>query len=986
VTSTMSDSPFGPPDDSSPPAKRFAVALSFPGERRSIVQQVAEILSTRFGRERVLYDRYLEAEFARLDLDVYLPNLYRTETELIVVILCEEYTKKRWCGLELRNIRQLIKTPDQSKIMLLHFGSHGDYGELGILEGDGYVAIDQRSAEEIVELIYSRYDTEYPVRGPTHKRVRIWTVPTAANPHFTGREVLLADLERALRHRSDTSGRPQVVHGLGGLGKTQLAVEYAWRHRADYDAVLWVVADSPEAAATNLAALCRQEVLALPEAKEHEQPEQLDAVFRWLRSHERWLLVLDRVDSPEAADYVMRVLEPAWKGHVVVTSRRSDWTQYPTMRAVSVPLLEESEAVSFLLGRVSAGDFDAGPADEARAVAIELGRLPLALEQAAAYVLRHRVSFAEYRGLLCEAHAQVLTARSPGGTDYPASVAETWTITERRLSPAARAILRLAAFLAPDDIPRGLFTPESPTLTEALRKIAEELGVSPLQMTVTTLEDALVELADCSMITLVPGRFSCHPLVQAVQRDRMGSLVQRWLELSLWNLSEQMPDEVNEVRSWGRVGTLQNHLEVILPRALEIGILEPTGRLVNLLGLFLELKAAFPEAEKWKRVALDLAKIAYGTKHPNYGMALGNLGQLVFETNRIPEAEKLFREALSVMEAGLDSMHPWVAIQLTNLGLLLREKNQLAEAEQLLERALSVTKAAYGPQHPKVAPALNNLALVTKSGGCLTKAEEMYRRALEIITAAFGSADPAVSNVMGNLAMLLRELRRGAEAEQLVLRALEIDKAALGPDHPVVAKDLHYLTLLHLDTGRFEMARSLLERALDINERVYGDSHPKVAAILVSQASSLVESRHPAEAEPLLRRAYSIFLSSQGSSHPKVAMVSMNLSWVLMELHRCDEAEFFARKAAEILKATLSSDAPGEVKAYADLSAPMRATGKFEEAEAILECAVRVLHANQSQRETDQFREVLQMYFDVLKMRKRTDEEIASRLAEFVPR
>jgi hypothetical protein len=137
-------------------SKRFKIALSFPGEYRDFVAQVAQHLAAEFGQDQVLYDKYYEAEFARPDLDVYLPNLYRSEAELIAVFLCAEYAQKRWCRLEWRHVRQMIATTDQHRIMFLSFDNIGAVPEIGILSGDGYVSIGQRAPQEIAELILQR--------------------------------------------------------------------------------------------------------------------------------------------------------------------------------------------------------------------------------------------------------------------------------------------------------------------------------------------------------------------------------------------------------------------------------------------------------------------------------------------------------------------------------------------------------------------------------------------------------------------------------------------------------------------------------------------------------------------------------------------------------------------------------------------------------------------------------------------------------------
>lgn len=136
--------------------KRFHVALSFPGERRAFVENVATLLSGEFGQDRVLYDKYHEAELARLDLDVYLPNLYQKDAELIVLFLCAEYSKKRWCKLEWRSIRQLICTSNADRIMFVSFDDIGAVPEIGIYSGDGYVSIGNRTPQEVADLIQQR--------------------------------------------------------------------------------------------------------------------------------------------------------------------------------------------------------------------------------------------------------------------------------------------------------------------------------------------------------------------------------------------------------------------------------------------------------------------------------------------------------------------------------------------------------------------------------------------------------------------------------------------------------------------------------------------------------------------------------------------------------------------------------------------------------------------------------------------------------------
>ena len=213
---------------------RFAIALSFPGEHRAFVKEVAEHLAANFGKERVLYDKWLEAEFARVDLDVYLPNLYRTQSELIVIFLCQEYKATRWGNLEWRFIEQLIATVDASRIMLLRYGFDGDLTEIGIFDGDGIINFEGRPAKDIAEKIIERFNFNHeitpkkPLPGPV--TADISRIDRYAPEKLIGREAEIKLLDDAWAMTlNDDTGRPHVLTfvALGGEGKTSLVAKWA---------------------------------------------------------------------------------------------------------------------------------------------------------------------------------------------------------------------------------------------------------------------------------------------------------------------------------------------------------------------------------------------------------------------------------------------------------------------------------------------------------------------------------------------------------------------------------------------------------------------------------------------------------------------------------------------------------------------------------------------------------------------------------------
>jgi tetratricopeptide (TPR) repeat protein len=215
--------------------RRFDVALSFPGEQRQFVEQVAAHLASTFGERRVLYDQYHDAELARLDLDVYLPHLYREQAELILVFLCAEYAQKHWCRLEWRHVRQLISTADAGRIMLVSFGNPGDLTELGILPGDGYLDIGTRSAEAIAEKIRERLRVNQGITAPAVGATPatpcdISRIDRYAPEQLVGREAELGWLSDAwAKVRRDELPRPHIITlvALGGEGKTSLVAKWA---------------------------------------------------------------------------------------------------------------------------------------------------------------------------------------------------------------------------------------------------------------------------------------------------------------------------------------------------------------------------------------------------------------------------------------------------------------------------------------------------------------------------------------------------------------------------------------------------------------------------------------------------------------------------------------------------------------------------------------------------------------------------------------
>jgi tetratricopeptide (TPR) repeat protein len=594
-----------------------------------------------------------------------------------------------------------------------------------------------------------------------------------------GRDGALASLEEALAAPGGAAAitQSEAISGLGGIGKTRLAVEHAWRCGSRYTAAWFVRADTPEGLHRGLAGLAGPDRLGLTDLPAAED-QVVAAVVRHLREHPGWLLILDNVDTDEAATAVCDLLPRLAGGRVLITSRLREWP--PTVRKQPLETLPPDEAVRFLIKRTE-GDREPAADDPAQAhhLAEILGGLPLALEQAAAYVNHHRLRFADYRTAWEREREAVLSWYDPRIMQYPASVAVTWKTTFDRLSPTAGAILRLTAFLAPDPMQAEMFEEGEEFVRLAAGLLAEERGKDP---DAGSILSALAELGTYSMITRPEGRrLAVHRMVQEAMRSQIPKeRLRDWIELSLRVVNLFSPFDSDDVRTWPVWDPLRPHATVIVAAADAAAITDPTGRLMNQLGLLLHAKGLFSEAEPLMRRALAIYEASFGPEHPEVAVDLNNLAQLLKATNRLDEAEPLMKRAFAIDEASFGPEHPNVAIRLNNLAVLFRNTNRLDEAEPLMKRALAIDEASLGPEHPNVAIRLNNLAWLLKATNRLDEAEPLMKRALAIDEASFGPKHPEVAVDLNNLAWLLQDTNRLDEAKPLMRRAVERRRARGG--------------------------------------------------------------------------------------------------------------------------------------------------------------------------------------------------------------
>ena len=768
---------------------------------------------------------------------------------------------------------------------------------------------------------------------------------------FKGRENVMEKLRYELEaRRAVTITQAEEVYKSGGVGKTRLAVEYGWRalEAGRYWGVFFVLADAQGSLNKNLAGLAGEHLLFLPEHNAPEQPAVIEAVLRELEKHTDWLLILDNVDSKDIAGRLFgEVLSRLKGGHVLITSCRSDWPD--EFANLQINGLNETDAVAYLLESTE-GERKM-LADDARfsaKVAHKLGRYPVALEQAASYINRCRVGFGDFLEDFDNSGKKVLSRRIEGSINDPPAVLVTLETIEELLGAAEHSILRLACFFSPEPIPLALFEAHAEIIGEAVWLLPREMRVGFKYVGGEgkfDVRDLLSELAKWSLITLTDDGFTVHRLVQegiicGIKKEKRKAWVKLALRLiNSYICSVPRPDDVRGWPLWNRI---ESHVRVLVSRADDFDISEPTTLLMNELGMYLKSRGRFSEAELLYLWALEVDEKSFGPEHPNVAVRLNNLAQLLERTKSFEQAEFLMQRALEIDEKWFGPEHPKVAVRLNNLAELLRAMNQLRRAEPLLRKVIKILDRNGGQRLENYSAALNNLAQLLKTTNRLEQAEPLMRQALEIDERNLGADHPKVSVRLSNLAQLLKEMNRLEEAEPLMRLSLAIDKKTFGPDHPRISVGLNNLGQLLKKMNRLREVEPLMRRALEIDEKSFGPNHPAVAVRLNNLAQLLHATKHLREAELLMRRALDIDEKLSGPEHPKVAIRLNNLAGLLESTNRLEQAEPLMRRAVKILEKHEGKPPGSYAAALNNLANLLKVTKRIEEAELLMRCALEI--------------------------------------------
>ncbi|KAB8231567.1 Pfs, NB-ARC and TPR domain protein [Aspergillus alliaceus] len=781
-------------------------------------------------------------------------------------------------------------------------------------------------------------------------------VPVIEN--FLGRQDELQRLWHYLRPVNPQLRKVAILHGPGGMGKTQLAVRFARDHKNDFTTIFWLSGKDRGTLLRSLSSVFsrlpgqshKTEVI-----NEEEVEQRARHVLQWLalEGNSRWLIIFDNIDqyslncSNVCDGYDISEFFPtADHGSILITSRLRRLTDlgksFPVQRLeskYSIQLLLQSSGMS--IGN-NIKNVESDP--DTLALTGRLDGLPLAIVIAGAFIHETGTSITDYLRYYEESWYDLQSQSSPGRQYQQGNLLQTWMISYRKIQKqnpdAAELLLLLAHF-------------DSRDIWYELVKSASHSSNTPawfdsITPTGLTFKNCMKILIGFSLIETKPqeGSFTMHPVIQDwclyIASSRRNANLVQLSELALISVGYAVPgiDERNYAEIQRRLIPHANyvrHGDVSRDNAAAWGAFHGLGNLYSNQG---KLK----EAEQMYQRALAGSEKALGPDHISTLEIVNNLGVLYKDQGKLKKAEQMFQRVLVDNEKALGPDHIFTLGTVNNLGIIYSDQGKLKKAEQVYQQALAGREKALGPDHISTLFTVNNLGLLYRDQGKLKEAEQMYQRALAGFEEALGPDHTStlftVNNLVNNLGLLYSDQGKLKEAERMYQRALAGYKEALGPDHISTLFTVNNLGLLYRDQGKLKEAESIYQQALVGCEKTLSPDYISTLGIVHNLGLLYRDQGKLKEAEKIYQRVLAGREKTLGPDHISTLFTVNNIGNLYSDQGKLKEAERMYQRALAGKEKALGPDHTSTLFTVNNLGILYSNQGKLKEAESMYQRAL----------------------------------------------
>ncbi|QRV81182.1 kinesin light chain [Ceratobasidium sp. AG-Ba] len=734
---------------------------------------------------------------------------------------------------------------------------------------EAVVAIQERS----LALGTSQIDGEIQPNTTAHPtNYKACPAPSLA---FTGRKDIVERIVSCIA-KGDTQRRVFVLHGLGGAGKTQLALKAVDETREMWTDVVFVDATSNDTATATLAGF----------AKEKGIGETCESALRWLGNRrERWLMIIDNADDPSVD--IKRYSPTGRTGSILITTRIS---QYVRMASgldsiYEVAGMRPNEAMELLLRTAVMSEDDMSEADREAAFDLfrNFGYLALAIMQAGAYICCSRLSISQYRDMFVQHRQATLEKYNEllvKTDDYHKSVYTTWHMSYRLLGTKAQQLLQLLAFMHHGDITEDIF-----------RRAAQNI-------------------------------LTYEPIIpETEQETQIRNYVAKWLEAyfdpsGTWDTSK-FSTTMTELLSYSlisydrvnRVFSLHVLVHDWSSSVIEHGMEVAIEHTALLLAISIDYEDTLDSLAYKRAIEVHVGRILERRTQPSPNNA-AYFGELYYRVGKWNQNEKMNVIVIEGRQQALGEEHTATLTSVNNLAFTYRQQGRYRDAAKLQEHVMQTRKRVSGHEHRRTLIAIRNLASTYYSLGRYTDAQSLHQHILHMSTRVYGHDHPDTLWSMHELALTYQAQGRNDQAEALLLKVIDARKRVSGEEHPETLSSMHALASTYYDQGRYDEAESMQEHVVEVTKRRQGDEHPDTLNTMGDLALTYLAKGRYGEAEELGVKVLDATKRVYGEDHPETLTSMNNLGCTYYRQGRYEQAEELQKRAVEERERALGAGHP----------------------------------------------------------------------------